>query len=69
MQRCVLLPQANAVLSWPNDGVVEVERAVLPSGGNLVDSRLGECHTDDMLYPSQCRNAERNRQIDARAAR
>jgi hypothetical protein len=62
---------ANAVLSWPNDGVVEVGRAVLPSGNRMVPAGgvEGQCHTDDMKYAAQCRDSARNAGINAAAAR
>jgi hypothetical protein len=59
---------ANAVLKWPNDGVVENENAVLP-GGNLVSSGEGQCHTRDMNYMAQCTDATRNAQMNTAAAR
>lgn len=59
---------ANAVLSWPNDGVVEQSGAVLP-GGNLVEHAEGECHSTGMKYPPQCKNEARCEEIDRLAAR
>lgn len=63
---CWLVSQL--VLSPDNDGIVEVNRALLP-GGNLVQNTEGECHTLDMQYPIQLDNIERNKEVNANAAR
>ena len=59
---------AQLVLSPDNDGIVEVNRALLP-GGNLVENAEGECHTGDIHYPAQLGNTERSKEVNAKAAR
>ena len=56
------------MLSPDNDGIVEVDRGMLP-GGNLVENAEGECHIPDMEYPPQLCNIERSKEINACAAR
>ena len=55
-------------MSPDNDGIVEVDRGMLP-GGNQVENAEGECHTRDMKYPPQLYNIERSKEINAYAAR
>ena len=55
-------------LSGPNDGVVELERSHLTFGTHVQHS-TGECHTDDMHWPSQTRNRNRNSEMNQLAAR
>ena len=56
------------MLSPDNDGIVEVNRALLP-GGNQVENAEGECHMGGMLYPAQLSNVERSKEVSANAAR
>jgi hypothetical protein len=61
---------ANAVLSWPNDGVTENKKALLPGGDSAGGGPLaGQCHTADMHYMSQCTDGGRNAEINRLAAR
>eukprot|EP01132_Coremiostelium_polycephalum_P002733 gene2733-3392_t len=54
---------ANAVLSWPNDGVVANEYAEL-EGGNFVGNFKGWCHSDDMKSDPQTDFHENNKEMD-----
>lgn len=56
------------VLSSPNDGVTEVAKAKLPYA-NQVSIFEGECHVTGMQYPFQLYNEERNKEVNAAAAR
>ena len=58
----------NAVLEWPNDGVTELDHAILPSG-NYMGNTQKQCHTTDMKYMSQYDDAARNAVMSAAAAR
>ena len=58
----------NVVLKGPNDGLVEVGKARLPFGRGEGISP-GECHSVNMQWPSQCRNAKRNAEMNRYAAR
>ncbi|KAF2076907.1 hypothetical protein CYY_001810 [Polysphondylium violaceum] len=55
---------ANAVLKWPNDGVVDLDHASL-YGGTYVDNFKGYCHTTDMKSPPQTSNTEFNKKMSA----
>jgi len=58
----------NLLLAWPNDGVTELEYAFLP-GGNGMGNTQKQCHTDSMSYPAQYHDLNRNKQMNAAAAR
>ncbi|KAL9647959.1 hypothetical protein ABK040_008227 [Willaertia magna] len=49
----------NLVLSWPNDGTAELDKSSLPYGNNMGHTK-SQCHTDNMKYPSQCKDSSRN---------
>lgn len=59
---------ANAVLGWPNDGLVEVDHTGL-DGATSMGVASGECHSKGMHYPGICKNNARNALINANAAR
>jgi len=59
---------ANAILAWPNDGVVENDYANLP-GGIFMGNAKGWCHVTDMRHPPQTTDSERNRIMNLEAAR
>ncbi|XP_065191399.1 conditioned medium factor-like [Sycon ciliatum] len=63
---CILA--ANAVLSWPNDGMVEYSRTDL-SGGHDMGHSKGQCHSVDMRDPPIAKNHERNVLMNSLAAR
>ena len=56
------------MLSANNDGITELVKGLLP-GGHLVNNYEGECHLDNMRYPSQLSNVERSKEINKKAAR
>jgi len=56
------------LLSPPNDGVVEKDRAQLPYG-KAVNHKVGQCHSEGMNYPPQCHDATRNSEMNKNAAR
>jgi len=58
----------NALLQWPNDGVSELTYASLKGGVNL-GNKDKWCHTTDMSYPAQYDDHERNKDMNAKAAR
>jgi len=58
----------NLVLKWPNDGVAEFELSQLPGGQNMGNTE-GWCHSVGMKYDPQCENRDRNKQMNAAAAR
>jgi len=58
----------NLVLKWPNDGVAEYDLSQLPSGQNQGNTE-GWCHSLGMKYPAQCENRDRNKKMNAAAAR
>jgi len=58
----------NLVLKWPNDGVAEYDLCQLPGGQNQGNVQ-GQCHSLDMKYPPQCENRDRNKIMNASAAR
>jgi hypothetical protein len=58
---CNLL--ANAVLSWPNDGVTEFEFSNL-DGAHNVGNKVNWCHSPNMHYPPQGTDKERNTLMD-----
>jgi hypothetical protein len=62
------IPLVSVVLSTPNDGVAEIDKTLLPFG-NLVTHEEGWCHTVSMMYPPQCKDSTRNKEINAAAAR
>jgi len=55
---------ANAVLKWPNDGVVDLDHASL-YGGTYVDNFKGFCHTTGMKSGPQTSNTEFNKKMSA----
>ena len=59
---------AGALLGHPNDGLVSISKTDLPYG-NPLPHTVGECHSIDMHYPPQCKNKERNAEINSNAAR
>lgn len=59
---------ANAVLKWPNDGVVEKDNCQLP-GGNNKGHKEKWCHTANMKYPPQTTDSDRNRILNQNAHR
>ena len=63
---CILA--ANAVLSWPNDGMIEQKRSDLDGGHNMGHYK-GECHSVNMRDPPICKNHERNALLNILAAR
>jgi len=58
----------NMILQWPNDGVTEVEFAVLP-GGNYLGNTEKWCHTTEMGYPPQYDDKTRNVILEEKASR
>jgi hypothetical protein len=58
----------NSILQWPNDGVTELPYADLPGGKNL-GNKDKFCHTTEMAYPAQYDDHDRNKAMDANAAR
>lgn len=58
----------NAVLSSPNDGVTENAYADL-EGGNFQGNTVGQCHIDGMNWPASYLDVERNKEMNAAAAR
>jgi len=58
----------NAVLEWPNDGTTETVFTKLSGATNLGNTEK-QCHTTDMSYPAQYHDRNRNRQMNANAAR
>jgi hypothetical protein len=59
---------AGALLGHPNDGLVTISKTDLPEG-HLVNHFVGECHSVGMHYDPQCKNKERNTEINSLAAR
>jgi hypothetical protein len=58
----------NLLLDNPEDGVTELDRAILP-GMNVMPHFVGQCHTYLMLEPAQFLDSARNAAMDAAAAR
>jgi hypothetical protein len=58
----------NAVLEWPNDGVTELDHAILPNGVYMGNTQK-QCHTTGMAYVSQYDDEKRNAILNANAAR
>jgi len=58
----------NMLLQWPNDGTTELDYAQLP-GGNSLGNKQKWCHTTDMGYPAQYDDPDRNKEMNANAAR
>ncbi|EGD76312.1 hypothetical protein PTSG_01015 [Salpingoeca rosetta] len=58
----------NAVLAKPNDGVTEVDYAHL-EGAHYMGLTKGECHIQDMNWPASFLNEDRNKLMNAEAAR
>jgi len=58
----------NLVLEWPNDGVTEEKFSKL-EGGNFLGMKKSWCHTSDLKYPAQCTDEQRNKEMNALAAR
>jgi pimeloyl-ACP methyl ester carboxylesterase len=63
---CVL--GADLVLSRPNDGTTERKKAQL-KGANNAGDKQGWCHTTGMKFGNQCTDPERNKEMNANAAR
>jgi len=59
---------SNLVLAKPNDGTTEYKYGQLP-GANNAGHKKAWCHTNGMKYPQQCTDAERNREMNEKAAR
>jgi len=58
----------NAVLEWPNDGTTEIENAHV-TGGTYMGNTQKQCHTNGMGYVAQFLDSNRNRIMNAAAAR
>lgn len=58
----------NIVLQWPNDGTCEIKYSGMPTGINL-GNKEKQCHTTNMAYPAQYTDVNRNREMNAAAAR
>lgn len=58
----------NSILEWPNDGITELEFASL-EGANDLGNTDKWCHTTEMAYPAQYDDHDRNKDMDANAAR
>jgi len=59
---------ANIILSWPNDGVTELDYSALVGGTNLGNVQK-QCHASGMKYVPQYDDNNRNRQINSAAAK
>jgi len=59
---------ANLVLFRPNDGTTELKKAQL-AGAHHAGHKEGWCHTNGMKYGNQCSDPERNKEMNAAAAR
>jgi len=58
----------NMILEWPNDGTSELAFTDI-DGGNDQGNTQGECHITGMKYTAQYYDNDRNRAINALAAR
>jgi len=59
---------SNLVLHKPNDGTTEKRYGQLP-GANAAGHKKAWCHTSGMKYAPQCTDAQRNKEMNDRAAR
>jgi len=59
---------ANLVLYRPNDGTTELKKAQL-AGATHAGHKEGWCHTNGMKFQNQCADPERNKEMNAAAAR
>lgn len=59
---------AGALLGHPNDGLVTISKTGIPYG-NAMPVYKGECHSVGMHYPPQCKNSDRNKEVNKEAAR
>jgi len=58
----------NLVLQWPNDAITELKYAQL-AGANNLGNKDKWCHTTEMAYPAQYDDHDRNKDMNANAAR
>jgi len=58
----------NMILQWPNDGTTELVYAHLPGSNNLGNKEKW-CHITGLAYPAQYLDHQRNKEMNAAAAR
>eukprot|EP00041_Stephanoeca_diplocostata_P031622 m.989815 g.989815 ORF g.989815 m.989815 type:complete len:717 (-) comp23997_c0_seq1:1952-4102(-) len=59
----------NLVLQLPNDGVTEIVFSAPETGGNVVEPKIGYCHTADMNWDPSYWDKDRNNEMNSNAAR
>merc|ERR1711916_415082 len=58
----------NALLQWPNDGLMEFDYGHLPNANDMGHTK-GQCHSLEMEWPAQFLDNERNVEMNSEAAR